>query len=106
VTARTRSRPSRFNTFGSTNSLPLSLQIKTNPPITIPTVGIRPADGHGDQGRTVSRRTGFPTSTAPATPRAKIQLYQVVNGVRIPIGIQADHGRRQRQLHDPAPPAP
>jgi hypothetical protein len=84
------------NAFGATNSVPLSLQIKTNPPTVIPTIGIRPADDTGIKGDGVtSNRT--PHFDGTADPLAKIQLYQVVNGARTPIGIQpttADAGGR------------
>jgi hypothetical protein len=75
------------NTFGSTNSPPLSLQIKTNAPTTMPTVGIRPADDTGIKGDGVTSNR-IPHFDGTADPLAKIQLYQVVNGVRIPISIQ------------------
>ncbi|MFO0951497.1 MAG: Ig-like domain-containing protein [Isosphaeraceae bacterium] len=71
------------NSFGSSNSSTLSIQIKTNAPTTAPTVDIRAADDTGIKGDAVtSNRT--PHFDGTAEPLARVQLYRVVNGVRNP----------------------
>jgi subtilisin-like proprotein convertase family protein len=71
------------NSFGSSNSLPFTFQIKTTPPMLTPTLALNSADDTGIVGDNITSAR-MPHFIGSADPSDKVSIYQVINGIRQP----------------------